>query len=347
MESTDRNSTRIDELAERVHYLEEENKMLKMKQTDSENRDKRSNIVMQGISEDIQDTQLEAEFQRICVQHLKIDKDITVERIHRIGSKTKGGRPRAVVVKLLCFKDRELIWENWCNLKGSSLFLEEHFAVDIQQKRFQLLPYLQSARKRGEKAFLAGDKLVVNGHRYNAEPLDLWSLQLQYGNTLERSQLDLETDNGPAICFYGKHSPFSNYYWSPVEISGKKFNSNEHFYTYRKCQLADRPDLAFRAERAHYPAEATAIGHPVKLENDLRIELMRSGLMAKFAQNSDLKQILLGTGDKLLAEASPIDLFWGTGCGLQSENLKKPSTWRGQNEMGKLLMKLRSEFRED
>ncbi len=188
---------------------------------------------------------------------------------------------------------------------------------------------------------------MVNGHRFNAEPSDLWSLQLRYGNTLERSQLDLETDNGPAVCFYGKHSPFSNYYWSPVEISGKKFNSNEHFYTYRKCQLADRPDLAFRAERARYPAEATAIGRPVKLENDLRIELMRSGLMAKFAQNSDLKQFLLDTGDKLLAEASPIDLFWGTGCGLQSENLKKPSTWCGQNEMGKLLMKLRSEFRED
>ncbi len=63
VESTDRNSTRIDELAERVHYLEEENKVLRLKQTDSENRDKRSNIVIQGISEDIQDTQLEAEFQ--------------------------------------------------------------------------------------------------------------------------------------------------------------------------------------------------------------------------------------------------------------------------------------------
>ncbi len=131
VESADRNSTRIDELAERVHYLEEENKMLKMKQTDSENRDKRSNIVMQGISEEIQDKELEAEFQRIYVQHLKIDKGVTVERIHRIGLKPKGGRPRAVVVKLLCFKDRELIWENRCNLKGSSLFLEEHFAVDI------------------------------------------------------------------------------------------------------------------------------------------------------------------------------------------------------------------------
>ncbi len=183
---------------------------------------------------------------------LKIDKSVAVERIHRIGNKPRSvqARPRAVVVKLLSFKDRQLLWENRRKLKGSTLYMEEHFAVDIQQRRFQLLPYLQTARKRGEKAVMVGDKLLIGGQRFSVESTDLRSLQLRYNDSIDRSQVQLDTESGPAVCFYGRHSPFSNYYWSPVDISGKKFDSNEHFYTYRKCQLADRPDLAFRAERA-------------------------------------------------------------------------------------------------
>ena len=79
----------------------------------------------------------------------------------------------------------------------------------------------------------------------------------------------------------------------------------------------------------------------------MRIEVMRSGLMAKFNQNSDLKTELLKTGETMLAEASPIDLFWGTGCGLRSEMLSKPNQWKGQNQMGKLLMEIRAELHED
>ena len=58
-EVADRNSMLLDELNERIRFLEDENKMMKAKQTDSENCDKRSNIVFQGITETVQDDQLE------------------------------------------------------------------------------------------------------------------------------------------------------------------------------------------------------------------------------------------------------------------------------------------------
>ncbi len=103
-------------------------------------------------------------------------------------------------------------------------------------------------------------------------------------------------------------------------------------------------DLAFHSTKAKYPVQATAIGRPVKLEDDMRLEVMRTGLTAKFEQNDDLKKHLLETGNKMLVEASPIDQFWGSGCGLHSETLKSLSKWSGWNEMGKLLMQLRSEF---
>ncbi len=127
----EKNSRRLDELLRRVNFLEEENKLLKNKQVDTENRDKQSNLVFHGIAESVED--LEAEFHRLCVHYLKLSERLRIERIHRVGSPNKD-RPRTVVVKFLSYKDRELFWNNRQNLKGSQIFVEEHFAVEIQQR---------------------------------------------------------------------------------------------------------------------------------------------------------------------------------------------------------------------
>ncbi len=73
---------------------------------------------------------------------------------------------------------------------------------------------------------------------------------------------------------------------------------------------------------------------------------MKTGLLAKIHQNPRVKEALRHTGRKLIAEASPVDIFWGTGCGLHSSNLAKKSSWKGQNQMGQLWMKLRKELFE-
>ena len=127
----EKNSRRLDELLRRVNFLEEENKLLKNKQVDMENRYKQSNLVFHGIAESVED--LEAEFHRLCVHYLKLSERLRIERIHRVGSPNKD-RPRTVVVKFLSYKDRELFWNNRRNLKGSRIFVEEHFAVEIQQR---------------------------------------------------------------------------------------------------------------------------------------------------------------------------------------------------------------------
>ena len=64
---------------------------------------------------------------------------------------------------------------------------------------------------------------------------------------------------------------------------------------------------------------------------------MKDILCAKFGQNEDLKKILLSTEDRELREHTPRDKFWGDGG-------KKGD---GKNMMGKLLMKVRTELREE
>jgi len=61
--------------------------------------------------------------------------------------------------------------------------------------------------------------------------------------------------------------------------------------------------------------------------------IMLDALRLKFTQHSELKELLLSTGDEEIIEDSPIDSYWG--CGSDGE---------GKNMLGKLLMKLRSEL---
>ena len=73
-------------------------------------------------------------------------------------------------------------------------------------------------------------------------------------------------------------------------------------------------------------------------------QVMERGLELKFAQNSDLKEYLLSTNNKMLVEASPTDRYWGIGFGLSSNDLFDMKKW-GQNHLGQLLMIIRNKLK--
>ncbi len=100
----DENTRQIQDLTVHVQVLEEENKLLKWKQTDMENRDKRTNLVLQGVPETVADSALEQHFLQVCRDHLKIQEEIKLERIHRVGVQGRK-RCRNIVVKFNSFKD--------------------------------------------------------------------------------------------------------------------------------------------------------------------------------------------------------------------------------------------------
>jgi ribA/ribD-fused uncharacterized protein len=74
---------------------------------------------------------------------------------------------------------------------------------------------------------------------------------------------------------------------------------------------------------------------------------MEKALRAKFVQHPELRKQLLETGDKIIGEADPRDMYWGIGTGIESEKSKKPSKWRGLNKLGKMIMSLRKTFQEE
>jgi ribA/ribD-fused uncharacterized protein len=71
-----------------------------------------------------------------------------------------------------------------------------------------------------------------------------------------------------------------------------------------------------------------------------------AGNVAKFGQHDDLRAFLLGTGSRVLVEASPGDRIWGIGLTEADPRAADPRSWRGLNLLGFALMEARAQLRD-
>src|ERR1700753_4116035 len=95
------------------------------------------------------------------------------------------------------------------------------------------------------------------------------------------------------------------------------------------------------------PAEAKNAGRGVRgFDEDAwaahRWELVVGGNAAKFGQDARLRAFLLGTGSRVLVEASPRDRVWGIGMGAAHDDAARPGRWLGLNLLGFALMEARA-----
>jgi len=130
----------------------------------------------------------------------------------------------------------------------------------------------------------------------------------------------------------------SNMYPCKVVIDGKIYNSSENYYQSSKF-ITTNPKLSILlSECDQHKSKSLANNYKKQIRedwNDVKLQVMFRGLIAKFSQHSNLRLKLLDTGDDHLEERNDWnDTFWGTYKG------------EGQNNLGKMLMKIRDFFRE-
>lgn len=65
----------------------------------------------------------------------------------------------------------------------------------------------------------------------------------------------------------------------------------------------------------------------------------------KFNSCKMLRELLLSTGNSILAEAAPNDSIWGIGLRIDDDRTNDPSKWCGRNVLGYALMKARRHMR--
>jgi predicted NAD-dependent protein-ADP-ribosyltransferase YbiA (DUF1768 family) len=58
-------------------------------------------------------------------------------------------------------------------------------------------------------------------------------------------------------------------------------------------------------------------------------------------QHPELMKQLQETGDKQIGNADARDSYWGIGTSTNTEKSQDPSKWKGQNQLGKIIMELR------
>lgn len=126
-------------------------------------------------------------------------------------------------------------------------------------------------------------------------------------------------------------SPFSAH---EVEINSVIYKTAEHAYQ----TLRMTPSVHKRIMDTRSPQDAWREAQLCKEEGRLdssvdKNELMEKIFRAKLDQHQDIKDVLIESAMTTLLKVWPTDYYWGTGA-----------DGSGENNMGKLWMKLRSEL---
>ena len=141
------------------------------------------------------------------------------------------------------------------------------------------------------------------------------------------------------IHFYEPEDPYgflSNFYPSPILLKGKMWPTSEHYY---QAQKVPGTEIEEEMRMLGTPLEAFEMsrtpGFPQREDwYEVRDDIMREAVYAKFTQHPDLKNQLLDTKDAVLVEHSFRDNYWGDG-----------GDGKGKNVLGKILMEVRERLK--
>ena len=135
---------------------------------------------------------------------------------------------------------------------------------------------------------------------------------------------------------YGLFSNFDRKH--PIIIEGIVWASTEHFFQAMKFKGTD-PFYFTSIWTAKTPADAAAMGrdrsHQLRPDwEQVKDDVMREAIRAKFTQHADMRGLLLNTSDAELIEHTPNDNYWADG-----------GDGNGKNMLGKILMEIRAELK--
>lgn len=139
---------------------------------------------------------------------------------------------------------------------------------------------------------------------------------------------------------------FSQWYLSDFQVNGVLYNCAEQYMMAEKARLFKDYESLEEILSATEQARIKALGREIKHFNEEdwnreKYNIVKSGNLAKFSQDNDLRKFLLETGNKIIVEASPYDCVWGIGMKCDDNPIENPEIWRGDNLLGFVLMEVR------
>jgi ribA/ribD-fused uncharacterized protein len=130
----------------------------------------------------------------------------------------------------------------------------------------------------------------------------------------------------------------SNFSAHSIRYEGVLYPTVEHAYHAQK--FTDQA-IVDEIMAAGSPLEAYSVAQRYKAArkqdwDEIKVSVLYELVREKVRQHSEVREALLATADEEIVEVNPNDDFWGNG-----------KDGNGQNQMGKILMKIREELRHN
>lgn len=198
----------------------------------------------------------------------------------------------------------------------------------------------------------------TDGDIYNEDTL-LGNTNGEMRYSLESIRNDFQRGKKIKYLFFWGHQPSQNgsitktclsQWWKAFfTIDTDTYCCMEQYMMAEKARLFEDNETLEKIMKSNHPKQIKDLGRQVKnFDEDIwirnRYSIILNGNYAKFIQNEDLRQFLIGTKDRILVEASPYDKIWGIGMSADNENIENPLLWKGSNLLGFALMEVRDEL---
>ena len=334
----------------RIIVLEQEKKNLEDTMVKMETYTRQNNLLFYGFPEYRYESDLDC-YQKVrnVIAKLDLNPNMQIARCHRKGPYSPNQKsPRPIIVAFQWFGDRNAIWsrKKWLKRIDDNIFVSEDFPEEIERRRRILYPIFKKARRlpayKGQVS-MQKDRLIVDSKTYTVETMHMLP------EPINPWQLSQQTDSD-SLAFFSIHHPFSNFHPSPFKVDGLHFSCNEQYLFYNKAHVANDVKTASQIMATSDPYRIKRISKQIKTDEEqwksMAPAVMKTGLLAKFKQNSHLKHWLMATGKKKLIEGSKSDLFWGVGMSHKDPKILNSDNWpqEATNMLGKLLEDVRSEL---
>ena len=341
---------KCDSVQAEVKKYREENQDLAEKLTRLEIQMRKKNLCFEGFPEAKDEDcyrKVAATLQAIGIE----PDDISADACYRKGKfQPRAKFPRPILAKFVYEEDRNHIFESRFKLKGkkvlqNKIFIEEDFPPDVENNRRVLKPIMIKAKRvetLKNRIQLKADRLTIDGKVYTAG--DVNSIPEPFSL---RKNCEIQSDR--RVVFFGRYSPLSNHHPCRFKVGEKEYNCGEQFLMSEMALLFKDTQTADRIMQCVSPVKMIALGHQVKnfsqeTWDSKAVDLVQKGLREKFRQNSSLLKSLLQTGTRELVEGNGCASFWGSNLSVE-DSTTVDMAYEGQNNLGKMLMRIRANLK--
>ena len=269
-------------------------------------------------------------------------KKIPIGKCYRLGAFIPG-KTRDVLCEFRNKTDKHTIFKNKKELP-ESVYNQDDLSSEVNSKRRELMPIFKLAKSKEAYSKITkfkGDRLYIGRTGYSTGNLHQLPPDISPSKACTR-------ENDDCLVFFGKHSPYSNFYPCDIIINGNKYHCAEQYLQEQKAIFFNDWAIAKKIKQCSSALEAKSLSYKISgfdfhTWSAACSEYIETVLKQKFSQNPICKHSLLATCDKRLGEATK-DKTYGIRLSLDDEGTLNLEKWTGKNLMGRTLELVRMEL---